>query len=161
MSSAAVWVCIVLLFSTVGCAREEEPTIERGAQGGEATEPAATPTVTATAPAISDEVTVQMQAQNNSGQSGTATLTRVESTNTKVTVQLENPPAGPQPAHIHTGNCPKPGGVKYPLTNVENGKSETTVAASLDDLLAGAFAINVHKSPGEASVYVSCGDIRK
>jgi CHRD domain-containing protein len=94
-------------------------------------------------------------------ETGTATLTSVDATKTKVTLQLENAPAGPQPAHIHTGNCPKPGAVKYPLTNVEKGTSETTVAASLDDLLAGVFAINVHKSPGEGHVYVSCGDIRR
>jgi hypothetical protein len=102
-----------------------------------------------------------MQAQSDSGETGSATLTRVDATKTKVALQLENAPAGPQPAHIHTGNCPKPGAVKYPLTNVANGKSETTVAASLDDLLAGAFAINIHKSPGEGHVYVSCGDIRR
>jgi hypothetical protein len=77
-----------------------------------------------------------MQAQSDSSETGTATLTSVDATKTKVTLQLENAPAGPQPAHIHTGNGPKPGAVKYPLTNVEKGTSETTVAASLDDLLA-------------------------
>ncbi|MGH2689349.1 MAG: CHRD domain-containing protein [Actinomycetota bacterium] len=161
MSSAAVSVCIVLLLATVGCARGEQPTVEEEPFGRATSEPTPTATASQTAPATADEITVQMQAQSDSGETGTATLTRVDATKTKVTLQLENPPAGPQPAHIHTGNCPKPGGVKYPLTNVENGTSETTVAASLDDLLAGAFAINVHKSPGDAHVYVSCGDIRR
>jgi Cu/Zn superoxide dismutase len=160
MSSAAVSMCIVLLLATVGCAREEQPTVEEP-YGRATSEPTPTATASQTAPVSADAITVQMQAQSDSGETGTATLTRVDATKTKVTLQLENAPAGPQPAHIHTGNCPKPGAVKYPLTKVENGTSETTVAASLDDLLAGAFAINVHKSPGEADVYVSCGDIRR
>jgi Cu/Zn superoxide dismutase len=161
MSSAAVSVCIVLLLATVGCAREEQPTVEDGPYGGVTPQPTPTATASQTAPATADEITVQMQARSDSGETGTATLTSVDATKTKVTLQLENAPAGPQPAHIHTGNCPKPGAVKYPLTNVENGTSETTVAVSLDDLLAGVFAINVHKSPGEGHVYVSCGDIRR
>ena len=123
-----------------GCAREEQPTVEEEPYGGATTEPTPTATASQTAPATADEITVQMRAQSDSGETGTATLTRVDATKTKVTLQLENPPAGPQPAHIHTGNCPKPGAVKYPLTNVESGKSETTVAASLDDLLAGETA---------------------
>jgi hypothetical protein len=33
------------------------------------------------------------------------------------------------------------------------------VDASITELLAGDFAINVHKSTAEIGVYVSCGDI--
>ncbi len=62
-----------------------------------------------------------------------------------------------QPSHIHDGACPVPAGVKYPLTNVMDGKSTSTVDAKLADLLAGAFAINVHKSGQESAKYVACG----
>lgn len=104
-------------------------------------------------------ITITMNAQNNSGESGTATLTPMGN-QTKVDVNLTGAPAGPQPAHIHPGTCanlnPNP---KYPLTSLTNGKSETIVNVSLTSLMTGDFAINVHKSPQEISVYVSCGDI--
>jgi plastocyanin len=66
----------------------------------------------------------------------------------------------PQPAHIHLATCTKIGGVKYPLTNIENGSSVTTLAVSIDDLLKDLpLAVNVHKSATAATVYVACGDI--
>jgi len=62
--------------------------------------------------------------------------------------------------HIHKGTCdkldPKPA---YPLSPVVNGKSETTVNASLDSLEKGGYAINGHKSAQEVSTYVFCGPI--
>ncbi|MEO6457058.1 MAG: LPXTG cell wall anchor domain-containing protein [Chloroflexia bacterium] len=45
-----------------------------------------------------------------------------------------------------------------PTNQPTNGASETTVNVSLADLLAGTYAINVHKSPTEASIYTACGD---
>ena len=64
------------------------------------------------------------------------------------------------PAHIHAGSCDQLGDVVIPLTNVElptgdmKGAetahpvtiSNTEVDMSLDDLLAGDYAINVHES---------------
>jgi hypothetical protein len=109
----------------------------------------------------SGDVTVDLSAQNESGESGTATFTQ-EGEKTKVVVDLSNAPSDPQPAHIHAGTCaelnPQP---EYPLTNVEDGKSETTVDAPLSELQAEDYAVNVHKSEAEADVYVACGDIPK
>lgn len=106
-----------------------------------------------------DTVTVTLTPQNNSGESGTATLTAMGD-QTMVTLDLTGAPDNPQPAHIHEGTCanlnPQP---KYPLTNVEGGKSETTVPVSLASLLTGGFAINVHKSAQEVSTYFACGNI--
>ncbi|HET6263108.1 MAG TPA: hypothetical protein VFG99_12850, partial [Chloroflexia bacterium] len=48
----------------------------------------------------------------------------------------------------------------YPLSSVVNGKSETEVAVSMDELSKGEYAINIHKSATEASVYVACGDLK-
>jgi hypothetical protein len=111
--------------------------------------------------AAGNSVTVQLQAQNNSGESGTATLTDMGNNQTKVTLNLSGAPAGvAQPAHIHEGTCanlnPTP---KYPLTNVMDGKSDTTVNVSLSSIMTGGFAINVHKSAAEVSTYFSCGNI--
>jgi hypothetical protein len=68
----------------------------------------------------------------------------------------------PQPAHIHVGSCPTPGAVKYPLTNVVNGKSVTMLNVSMKELLASSdkLAINVHKSAAEVTNYTACGDLQ-
>ena len=78
------------------------------------------------------------------------------------------------PAHVHAGTCadldPNPA---YPLTDVApvDGAAEgaatalpveqsaTALDVALDDLLAGAFAINVHESSENVENYIACGDI--
>lgn len=116
------------------------------------------PTVTQAQPAKT--IVVPLATQNNSGQSGTATLMDVNG-KTKVTINISGAPADiVQPAHIHTGSCATIGGVKYPLTFPVNGKSETTLDVSIDSLLSQLpLAINIHKSASEASIFVACGDI--
>jgi MYXO-CTERM domain-containing protein len=103
-------------------------------------------------------VTIALTQQNSSGQSGTATLS-ADGNQTRVVIDLANSPAGPQPAHIHTGTCETLGGVAFNLEFPRDGKSTSTVATPLSALQTGSFAINVHKSPQEASVYVACGTI--
>jgi len=115
-----------------------------------------------TALAQQKSVTVPIHAQNKSGESGSARLT-AEGDQTKVEISLKGAAkAGSQPAHIHDGSCkkldPKP---KYGLSNVENGKSSTTVPVKMDELMGGNLAINVHKSAQDLKTYVACGDIRK
>ena len=65
----------------------------------------------------------------------------------------------PQPAHIHDGSCPGVGAVKFPLTNIQDGHSQTVVDASLADLLKGGYAINTHLSTTDAGKYVACGNL--
>lgn len=101
-------------------------------------------------------------AQNGSGEIGTVTLTAVGD-KTRVDVAIANTPADVvQPAHIHLGSCakldPKP---KYPLANVVDGVSTTTVDVPLATLLGGGLAVNVHKSTTDIPTYVSCGDLSK
>lgn len=111
-------------------------------------------------PAYAASSTVTMAAQNDSGQNGTVMLEDMGGGMTKVTVNISNGSDTPQPAHIHEGTCanlnPKP---KWPLSNVVNGKSETMVDAPLAEIANGEYAVNVHKSAAEASVYTSCGNI--
>jgi hypothetical protein len=80
---------------------------------------------------------------------------------------------GPHPAHIHSGTCDTLGDVVVPLTDVaartgEQGGmgsghevkgSHTVVEMSLDDILAGEHAINVHLSAEQIDTYIACGDI--
>lgn len=99
------------------------------------------------------------------------------------TAQEATPVAvGGYPAHIHIGPCDNLGDVVYPLNAVGGAapsgtpgatpvslsdreaaaviaRSRTEVDASLDVLLDGEFAVNVHKSAAEMDVYVACGEI--
>lgn len=106
-------------------------------------------------------ITINLDEQNNSEQSGTATLRERDG---MVTVTL-NLTGGtfdsPQPAHIHIGACPEPGDVEYPLTNVVNGTSVTQIEATLEELTASPMAINVHQSQEEIDVYTACGNIER
>ena len=108
----------------------------------------------------SDTMTIKIAAQNGSGESGTATLTRLGS-KTRVVIGItgENT-TGKQPAHIHKGTCakldPKPA---YPLHDVVLGKSNTVVDEAMDELTTQPMAINIHESAANLGKYVACGDI--
>ncbi|MBE2248592.1 MAG: CHRD domain-containing protein [Myxococcus sp.] len=109
---------------------------------------------------------VVMGAENNSGQSGFAVLTALSGGRTRVEVDLlpSNDPRA-QPAHIHEGRCGEIGGIKAGLTDLaptpaKGGHffSTTEVAVSLEALLVGPFAINVHDAR-DFSLYISCGQL--
>jgi Cu/Zn superoxide dismutase len=144
----ALVVCLAALaFAVAGCGGDDDDG------NGEAAAPATT------AAEEEQSVTVDLGEQNGSGESGTATLT-TDGVETVVVIELTGAPADtPQPAHIHSGTCAELGDVVHPLTNVEGGASETTVAAPLADLQAAAFAINVHESEEAIQNYVACGEI--
>jgi hypothetical protein len=114
---------------------------------------------TQTAPSM-QPVVFQLKMQNNSGESGTATLSD-ENGKTKVVLSIMGMPKDvSQPAHIHTSTCAAIGGVKYPLNFPKNGTSETVIDVSLGSLLAqGPLSLNVHKSAMEISNYVACGNL--
>jgi len=113
-----------------------------------------------TVAAQSQNLTLTMNAQNNSGISGTATFNDLGGGKTRVMIQVSGAGAGPQPAHIHPGSCsqldPTPA---YTLSSVNNGQSTTDVDASLQQLLDGHYAVHMHKSQDELTVYVACADI--
>jgi len=115
-------------------------------------------------PAASQEpnsITIPMKALNGSGEDGIATITQGTG-GIDVVVTLQNGTEVAQPTHIHIGTC---GAInkapEYALRDTVNGKSDSLVAGvSLNDLLHGHYAINVHKSANDLPTYVSCGNIR-
>lgn len=127
------------------------------------TAPTETSIAMATATAMVETVTVVMRAQNGSGESGTATLTPLDASRTRVVINLKGENAtGKQPAHIHMGTCAKLNPVpKYPLKDVVTGRSNTIVDAPIETITAGGMAINVHESAANLKKYVVCGDIPK
>jgi hypothetical protein len=112
------------------------------------------------AAAATSTLTVALTAQNGSGEAGSATLTQ-EGSDVKVVIALKGAPATtPQPAHIHEGTCADLKGPVYPLTNVVGGSSTTVVkGVTIDKLIGGAYAINVHESAANISKYVACGNV--
>jgi hypothetical protein len=125
--------------------------------------PTASPAQRAASPATNPNmVTLPLETQSGLGQSGIATFSMNENGNTVVTLAMMGGSfPDPQPAHIHLGACPTPGAVKYPLTNVVNGASVTTLDASWEDVMESdePLALNVHKSAAETSVYTACGNL--
>ncbi|HEV7180812.1 MAG TPA: CHRD domain-containing protein [Candidatus Baltobacteraceae bacterium] len=107
-------------------------------------------------------VTVTMKALNDSGETGTATLTQ-ETRGVQVVVTLKGAPATAQPTHIHAGNCDNINKApEYALRDTVDGKSTTLVKGiKLSDLMSGKYAINVHKSANDLPTYVSCGNINQ
>ena len=83
-------------------------------------------------------------------------------------------PLPPRPVHIHSGNCSQLGDVVQPLTDLTGGdgdrvgqarraiageSSYTSVPMTLDAILTGGHAINVHQSAEEIGTYIACGEI--
>ena len=104
---------------------------------------------------------VALRTLNDSGVSGTATLTDLGSSRTRVEVVVVPSGNPDMPAHIHPGSCedltPQP---RFPLENVREGRSTTEVPASLEELTRGDVAINVHHSNEDMGTYTACGEIR-
>lgn len=110
--------------------------------------------------ANADSVTLELMPLNDSGVSGTVRLSALDGDSTLVVIEVD--PAGHlnMPGHVHPGTCadlvPQP---KYALESVRNGQSRTEVAASLEDLLAGGQAINLHLSNEQMDIYSACVDL--
>ena len=121
-----------------------------------------TPPVVQPVSSVVKHLAVALNAQNDSGETGSAILTD-EAGKTRVVLAMNSAtdtPTVPQPAHIHIGSCKELGGIAQPLTAVQSGASETLLDLPIDELLKKLpLAINVHKSSEEANVYVSCADV--
>jgi hypothetical protein len=114
--------------------------------------------------AQTDSVTVTFQTLNDSGVTGTATLTAVGD-QTRVVLSIKGAP-GEHPDHIHRSTCADPEPTPtYPLSDVvlsqadQAGQSETLVDVPLSTLLTEDYLILIHKSADEIGVYYACADI--
>lgn len=111
--------------------------------------------------ALPDSFTLQLAEQNDSGISGEVELSPTSEGQLEVEIELDGSDGGPHPAHIHRGSCadldPNP---EFPLEDVVDGESDTTLEISPADIVADEYAINVHESPESLDVYVACADVR-
>lgn len=105
------------------------------------------------------QIVYKISALGGSGQTGTVTLIPGANNTTIVKISLTGEPAlANEPAHIHTGSCPAPGAVIYPLSNVIHGASTTTVSAPILSLGAGK-SVNIHQSAAHLNIYKACGNL--
>jgi hypothetical protein len=98
--------------------------------------------------------------ENGSGEDGSAQITDLGDGSTKVELIMLNAPEGAtQPASIHEGTCANMNAKSaYDLQSVKEGKSTSTVKATLSDLTSEKYSIAVYKSATENIVY-SCGNL--
>ncbi len=131
------------------------PTME----GTDSVTPVAPPSSGTTA---SKPVTIKLLEQSGSRQSGSVVLTDMGAT-TKVVITLTGAASEvAMPSHIHSGTCEKSGAITYPLNDVVRGSSQTTVAASLKDIVKNLpIYVNVHKSAAQLQTSIACGSILK
>ncbi len=109
------------------------------------------------------EAMAELKMEDDSGYHGKAHLKDMGDGTTHVKIELEGMSEGmSMPAHIHMGTRddydPKP---EYPLNNIENGMSETTVEVSLENLLSEEHVIAVHESEENVGNIVAVGEIEK
>jgi hypothetical protein len=108
-----------------------------------------------------DQLKLTLAEQAGSGQSGTATLTADGDDATRILVELSNPPSVTQPSHVHSGSCDDIGSVVAPLDSVADGRAESVVPMSLEELRRGGLIVHAHKSEAEPKVSVACAEIPK
>ncbi len=109
-------------------------------------------------PIDGDYTTITLHPDNDSAQTGYATLAARDD-QTEVVVSLAEGERESGLIHIHTGACGDGlGGVAFGLTTLANGTSVTTIDAALGSLRTGGFAVNAHDA-SDPTVYTACGNI--
>jgi hypothetical protein len=161
-AAACALTVAVASFVLAGCGGD-------GDDGGEATPREQTEPAATTATETPEPIVVELREVNNSGQSGTATLTpgSVGDIETfDVLIEIQPVVAAPQMAHVHAATCAEYAKVKglaeqiatvrSNLSEIRDGKSKShNVAGSI---ATGASSINVHE-PAHPFPAVACGDI--
>ncbi|HEX5939990.1 MAG TPA: hypothetical protein VFZ12_06485 [Dehalococcoidia bacterium] len=125
-----------------------------------ATEEAAEPTEEEAAEG--EALELDLEALNDSGVSGTATLTDNGDGTTNVVLAVEGDDATvPHPAHIHVdpGECLDAADIIADLTPVEGGSSTTDVDVALADIQATEHVIIIHESVENIGNYIACAEI--
>ena len=108
-----------------------------------------------------DALTIDLDEQNGSGVSGTATLTPDGDTTT-IRLELEGP-VGDNPVNIMSGTCLDFDALPvFELSAVDaNGVSESTIDVNIDELTGSAHVINVHASASNLGTIFACGAIEE
>jgi hypothetical protein len=107
------------------------------------------------------EAAVTMEAVNDSGENGTASLFSESGGKTRVLIDTDGPfdREFEQPVEIVKGECPEPTGeTAFELITLQDGISESTIDIPLEELRSGGYVIVVHKSATDDAL-TECGTI--
>lgn len=106
------------------------------------------------------EVNVALSEENASGETGKVNIKDIDG---KVRLSLEMrgyPEDTLQLARIISGKCSSPSQIKYELVTINNGRSETTLDVSWEELKSELpLSIVVYKAPTEMGSTSSCGNL--
>jgi hypothetical protein len=114
----------------------------------------------APAAAQDEELTVQLDEEQDSGVTGTAVLT-ADGDQTLLVVDLENSEEGYE-GHTFDSTCDdhQSATVFYAIEAVDaDGHSESVIDAPFSELTSGDFWIHMHRPAGERGEGVACGQI--
>jgi hypothetical protein len=99
--------------------------------------------------------------RDGSGVVGTVTMVQLGEHRTRLEIRVSQPAGADMPAHVHLGECngevtPQP---KYPLANVQGGRSVTEIPVAVTELETIAHVVNIHKSNDQLNVVVACAQL--
>ncbi len=115
------------------------------------------PPVTVPGPAdILETTLVDLFEVDGSGQSGFATIEEFED-QTRVVIQLIGDSNDNWSAVLRSGSCANPGEVRFELSDVSDGRSETLFDLPAGEVTGGSFLIAA-LSPDEPGEMVACGN---
>ena len=119
--------------------------------------------------AMTLSVTYTLNEVDDSGVSGTVTITKVDDATTRIEIDLTGTPAGGlHPAHIHEGDIVPGGGIYISLTSVDGdtGKSSTTITETdasdpitYEEIIAYDGYVNIHLSAADLGTIVANGEV--
>jgi hypothetical protein len=86
------------------------------------------------------------------------TLSRVSAHATRITVVLRVHDTRARPVHIHGGRCGSFFGLPFGAWTMHGARGSTVVRASLAELVAGIYAIDVHAGVSSPA-WVTCANL--
>jgi hypothetical protein len=121
--------------------------------------PAATPAADDTVAAATAPVALRLTEREDSGVDAFAVLTPAGDETTATVTAIET--TGDEVLVIQEGTCAEEGTLPAFLLERfdDTGRSETTIAAPLSDLLDGAHSLAIHRTADEYGTIVACADI--
>ncbi len=146
MSKKILLILPMLLLVATGCNSVDLDQQKRAQEKQEASESLTN--------ANSEEITVQLDAQNNSEVSGTIVFSG-DAGKTKAVLLTSNVTGT---VAVYSGSCGKLGPVKYALPAVQSGRAEAVLDVSIEDMINEVpLAVSVQRG----NVSVACGDISR
>jgi hypothetical protein len=90
---------------------------------------------------------------------GRAKVVRLTDDINRFTIELTDRPTERHAAHIHSGDCSALGSITLPLSDVNDGFSQTDARRAIRGLVSGGFAVTLHTTADPNSQHIACGEL--